>query len=212
MDNQKRPAVELAMTESAERQNVKGRDSAPAVDDHERDRDYLTDSEMEKLLVSARKGRFGVRDHALILVMYRHALRVTELTNLKWQHIDLDAGRIWVNRKKAGLSTTQPLQGDEIRSLRAVKRSRKDRLEWVFLSSQGGQMVRQAVNYLIKEAAKRACLDHVHPHMMRHSCGHAMAERGIDTRLMQDWLGHRDIRHTAWYSRTSAKRFDKVWG
>jgi type 1 fimbriae regulatory protein FimB len=211
MDDQQRPAFDLQMTEGAERQNVKGVKLAPAVDDHERDRDYLTDSEMKALLAAARKGRFGVRDHALLLVMYRHGLRVSELVSLKWKHIDLDAGRIWINRKKAGLSTTQPLQGDEVRALRAVRRNRKDGLEWVFLSSQCGQMVRQAVNYLVKEAAKRAGLDHVHPHMMRHSCGHALAEKGTDTRLMQDWLGHRDIRHTAWYSRTSAKRFDGVW-
>lgn len=211
MDTTERPVFELVMPENPDRHNVKGVKRAPAVDDHERDRDYLTDAEMEALLASARKGRFGVRDHALLLVMYRHGMRVSELIGLKWKHIDLDAGRIWVSRKKAGLSTTQPLQGDEVRALRAVRRIRKDGLEWVFLSSQGGQLVRQAVNYLIKEAAKRAGLDHVHPHMMRHSCGHALAEKGTDTRLMQDWLGHRDIRHTAWYSRTSAKRFDGVW-
>ena len=72
-------------------------------------------------------------------------------------------------------------------------------------------MTRQNVNYLIKEAGQRAGIGHVHPHMLRHSCGHALANKGMDTRLMQDWLGHRDIRHTAWYSRTSAKRFDGVW-
>ena len=211
MNNRRPQAAKVVSPPDTERRNVKGVKLEPAVDDHERDRDYLTNTEMEALLAAARKGRFGVRDHALFLIMYRHGLRVTELVNLKWKHVDLEAGRVWVNRKKAGLSTTQPLQGDELRALRAVRRTRKDGLEWVFLSSQGGQMVRQAVNYLIKVTAQRAGLDHVHPHMMRHSCGHALAEKGTDTRLMQDWLGHRDIRHTAWYSRTSAKRFDGVW-
>lgn len=60
-----------------------------------------------------------------------------------------------------------------------------------------------------RKKVTRAGLGHVHPHMLRHSCGHALANKGMDTRLMQDWLGYRDIRHTAWYS--STKRFDGVW-
>ncbi len=72
-------------------------------------------------------------------------------------------------------------------------------------------MTRQNMNYIIKQAGDRARIGHVHLHMLRHSCGHALANKGMDTRLIQDWLGHRDIRHTAWYSRTSTKRFDGVW-
>ena len=119
--------------------------------------------------------------------------------------------RIWVDRLKGGLGTSQPLQGDELRALKAYLRTREDGLPWLFLSSQEGQMTRQNVNYLVKAAGDRANLGDIHPHMLRHSCGHALAEKGTDTRLMQDWLGHRDIRHTAWYSRTSAKRFEGIW-
>ena len=147
----------------------------------------------------------------MLLDSYRHGLRVSEACALTKDDLDLDGARIWVKRLKDGLSTTQPLQGDEMRALRAYLRTRTDDLPWVFLSSQGGQMTRQNVNYLIQQSATRAGLGDVNPHMLRHSCGHALAEKGTDTRLMQDWLGHRDIRHTSWYSRTSAKRFDKVW-
>lgn len=51
----------------------------------------------------------------------------------------------------------------------------------------------------------------LHPHMLRHSTGHILADAGADMRLLQDWLGHRDIRHTALYSRTASKRFEGVW-
>ena len=196
------------MQEVPERQKVKRTET---VDHHERDRDFLNEQEVDALLAAAKKGRFGSRDHTMLLLTYRHAFRVSELVALRRDAIDLDTGRIWVKRRKAGLSTQQPLGGDELRALRAHFRSRTDNLPWAFLSSQGGQMTRQNVNYLIREAGTRAGLGHVHPHMLRHSCGHALANKGMDTRLMQDWLGHRDIRHTAWYSRTSAKRFDGVW-
>ena len=190
------------------RQNVK---SVDVVDSHERGRDFLRESEMDSLLDAAKKARFGSRDYTMLLLMYRHGLRVSELITMRRDAIDLNSGRIWVKRKKSGLSTSQPLGGDELRAIRSYLRSRTDNLPWAFLSSQGGQMTRQNINYLIKESGARAGLGHIHPHMLRHSCGHALANKGTDTRVMQDWLGHRDIRHTAWYSRTSFKRFDGLW-
>jgi site-specific recombinase XerD len=194
---------------SAERRNVKS--PAQPVDAHERVRDFLTATEVDQLLKAAREGRFGVRDYAMLLLTYRHGLRVSELVSLSRQDVTLDEARIWVDRLKGGLATSQPLQGDELRALKAYLRTREDGLPWLFLSSQDGQMTRQNVNYLVKAAGNRAGLGDVHPHTLRHSCGHALAEKGTDTRLMQDWLGHRDIRHTAWYSRTSAKRFEGIW-
>jgi len=72
-------------------------------------------------------------------------------------------------------------------------------------------MVRQAVNYLIAEAGKRAGLSHVWPHMIRHSAGYALANQGTDFRLLQDFLGHRDPKHTTRYIWTSSKRFETLW-
>jgi integrase len=193
----------------AERRNVK---SAVTVDNHERSRDFLTQSEMDALLLAAKKGRFGTRDYSMFLLAFRHGLRASELIGLRKSDIDLEAGRIWVNRKKRGLSTSQPLSGDEIRGLKGYLKTRYDDLPWIFLSSQGTAMSRQNFHYLVVECGHRAGLGEIHPHMLRHSCGHVLADKGMDTRLLQDWLGHRDIRHTAWYSRTSAARFEGVWG
>jgi site-specific recombinase XerD len=81
----------------------------------------------------------------------------------------------------------------------------------VFLSERG-PMTRQAFNYICAELGERAGLNiKVHPHMLRHSCGFALANKGRDTRLIQDYLGHRNITHTQIYTRTSAVRFEGLW-
>src|SRR5215471_21775268 len=168
-----------------------------------RGKDFLTDAEMERFLDAARLGRHGVRDYLLMLMAYRHGLRVSELIDLRLRDLDLDTGRMYVRRKKGSLSTHHPLEGDALRALRAWLRERgqrKDaRLSYLFLSERG-PMTRQAFNYLVKECGLRAklCL-HVHPHMLRHSTGYYLANRGHDTRLIQDYLGHKNIMHTVRY-------------
>ena len=80
----------------ANRRNVK-RDKAATVDEHERThRDFLTQSEIDRLLKAAKAGRFGARDYTMLLLAFRHGLRVSELTSVKRADIDLDSGRIWV--------------------------------------------------------------------------------------------------------------------
>ena len=51
----------------------------------------------------------------------------------------------------------------------------------------------------------------IHAHMLRHACGYALANKGQDFRLIQDWLGHRDPKHTSRYTRVAARRFEGVW-
>lgn len=181
------------------------------MDAHRRRRDYLTPDEVKRLLAAARSGRHGARDHLMLLLMYRHGLRVSELIALRRTDLDLASGRLWVQRLKHGLSTSQPLAGDEIRALRRYLAGRGDLLPWLFLSERGGPLTRQAVNYLLTCIAARAGLGAGHPHILRHSCGHALAHAGRDLRLIQDYLGHRDPRHTARYTRTAAVRFQNIW-
>ncbi len=139
MDTTQTPPFELEVQQALNRQSVK---STETVDVHERDRDFLSEAEVEALLTSARKGRFGARDHTMFRLAFRHGFRVSELLALRRDAIDLNTGRIWVKRKKAGLSTHQLLSGGELRALRAYLRSRADSLPWAFLSSQGGQTTR----------------------------------------------------------------------
>ena len=109
------------------------------------------------------------------------------------------------------MSVEQPVGGDELRALRRYISSRNDHLPWLFVSERGAPLTRQAVNYLLAQASERAGLPPVNPHMLRHSCGFALANRGYDLRLIQDYLGHRDPKHTVHYTRTAGVRFERLW-
>jgi type 1 fimbriae regulatory protein FimB len=188
-------------------------DPKNAVDD--RPKNFLTEAEVENFLKAGRRGRHNVRNFAMLLLAFRHGLRVSELINMRMADVDLDTGRLFVRRLKGSLSTSQPLEGDEIRALRAWLRERINapccNSPLVFLSERG-PMTRQAFNYICVEVGKRAGLNiKVHPHMLRHSCGYALANKACDTRLIQDYLGHRNITHTQIYTRTAAVRFEGLW-
>ena len=180
-------------------------------DAHKRRRNFLGEAEVTVLLDGARPGRHEGRDHLILLTMYRHGLRVSEAVGLRRDEVDLDRARLWVRRLKNGLSVEQPIAGDELRALRRYLATRKDALPWLFVSERGQPLTRQAVNYLLAVAAARAGLPPVRPHMLRHACGFYLANKGYDLRLIQDYLGHRDPKHTAHYTRTAACRFEGLW-
>ena len=196
--------------QSSNRRNVKSV-PATAADAHERTKDYLTETEVIALLEAAKGGRHGARNHLLVLMMYRHGLRVSEAIDLRRDEIDLNRSRLWVRRLKNGLSVEQPIPGDELRAIRRYLALRADALPWLFLSERGHPLTRQAVNDLLAVAASTAGLAPVHPHMLRHSCGFHLANRGFDLRLIQDYLGHRDPKHTAHYTRVAGTRFEGLW-
>jgi len=87
-----------------------------------RSREYLTEQEVEQMMVAAANvGRHGHRDATLILLSYRHGLRVTELVSLRWDQVDLKQGLMHVNRLKQGNASVQPLRGPELRALRRLQ-------------------------------------------------------------------------------------------
>jgi len=64
---------------------------------------------------------------------------------------------------------------------------------------------------MLKRAGKAAGLPHVHPHMLRHGCGYQLVNQGVNTRTIQDYLGHKDVRHTELYTEVDASRFRGLW-
>jgi site-specific recombinase XerD len=184
-----------------------------------RTREYLTGAEIETLMAAARKSsRYGHRDATMILIAYRHGLRASEVCDLQWHQIELGTGRLHVRRSKRGTPSVHPLQGDEIRALRRLQREqgklRKMLLAGphVFASERGGPMTPKGFHQLIQRLGERAGMPFpIHPHMLRHACGYALANAGHDTRSLQAWLGHRNIQHTVRYTELAPDRFKDFW-
>jgi len=176
-----------------------------------RSREYLTPDEVDQLIAVAKRGRHGQRDAALILVAFRHGLRALEIADLEWSQVEWGRSpALHVRRAKNGKPAVHPIRGDELRVLRDLRRNTTG--PFVFETERGGPFTADAVNRLVKTIGKRAKLPFpVHAHMLRHACGYAMANAGHDTRLIQDWLGHRAIQHTARYTELSPNRFRDVW-
>ena len=144
-------------------------------------------------------------------------MRISELLDLHYRDLDLNEGRINVRRLKNGFSTVHPLRFDE---REAIERWTQQRAGWkaagksdaLFISRRGTPLSRQQAYRIIRAAGEEAgTVTHTHPHMLRHACGYELAERGADTRLIQDYLGHRNIRHTVRYTASNAARFAGIW-
>ena len=87
-----------------------------------RTREYLTDSEINRLMKAANGNRWGQRDATMILVCYRHGFRAVELVDLRWDQVDFNAATLAVRRVKKGSPATHPIRGDELRALRRLYR------------------------------------------------------------------------------------------
>lgn len=167
---------------------------------------------MEKLMTAAKSlGRHGFRDHTMILLAYRHGLRVSELVSLRWSQIDLSQGLFHVSRVKGGVDSTHPLFGPELRALRKLYREYPE-TDYVFVSERKGPMTDSAFRKLVARAGEEAHLGlPIHPHMLRHSTGFKLANDGHDTRSIQHYLGHKNIQHTVRYTQIAPNRFRDFW-
>jgi integrase len=177
-----------------------------------RTREYLTEAEVKRLLAATKGNRWGHRDGAMILVAYRHGLRASELTDLRWDQVDFVAATLHVRRVKQGSPATHPILGDELRVLRRLQREQEPKSPFVFTSERGVPFTTAGFARMVERAGVEARLGFkAHPHMLRHACGFALAAKGHDTRALQAYLGHRNIQHTVLYTELSPTRFKNFW-
>lgn len=180
-------------------------------------RKFLTLHEVSMLLnVISDSGVNSERNHCLILMTFIHGLRATEVLRLRLSDLDLYGKQIQIFRIKNSFSTVHPLISREIQSITNWLRVRRTMVDqendWLFISRTGQPISRQQFYYILVSASQKADLPLcAHPHMLRHACGYALANNGIDTRLIQDYLGHKNIRHTVRYTASNASRFGGMW-
>ena len=144
----------------------------PEVPDRPLRREWLTELEIEQLCAEARRsGRYGHRDATMILVAFRHGLRVSELVALRWEQVDLDAGRLRVIRRKGSDDSVQPLSGSEIRALRRIKREQEPGTRYVFVTERKAPMTTSGFDKMLRRAAASLGMAGVFCHLLRHACG-----------------------------------------
>jgi type 1 fimbriae regulatory protein FimB/type 1 fimbriae regulatory protein FimE len=177
-----------------------------------RAREYLTGAEIDRLIATAGHNRHGHRDATMILVAYRHGLRVSELVTLRWDAVDFNQGQLHVNRAKNGSPAVHLIPGRELRALRRLKREQEPASPFVFTSERGTPLTSAGFRKLIARLGVAAQFKFlVHPHMLRHACGFKLANEGHDTRALQAYLGHKNIHHTVRYTELTSARFKNFW-
>ena len=178
---------------------------------------FLTVAEAEALLQAPdEKKPRGLRDRAMLEVLYGSGLRVSELATLKTAEINLEDGFL-VCRGKGGKERIVPLGRsscgairrylDEVRPL-----ADPDGREELFLSRRGRPFTRQGVWKLLRQHAAKAGLSaKISPHVLRHSFATHLLERGADLRSVQLMLGHSQITTTQIYTHVSRERLRRVY-
>src|SRR5215468_10928646 len=138
-------------------------------------------------------------------------LRAAQLCDLRWAQVEFGAAALHVRRVKNGTPSVHPLSGSEMRALRRLQRESKTS-PFVFVSERGAPFTTAGFARMVERAAKSAKLGlKVHPHMLRHACGYALANAGHDTRAVQAYLGHKNIQHTVRYTELAPDRFKNFW-
>lgn len=147
----------------------------------------------------------------MILIAYRHGLRVSELVTLQWSQCDVHDGILSVHRVKHGIDTTHPLSGHELRALKRLAREYPE-TSYVFVTERKLPMRPFTFRKIVARAGKHAGFSFpVHPYMLRHATGFKLANDGQDTRAIQHYLGHKNIQHTVKYTQMASERFKNFW-
>lgn len=170
--------------------------------------DVLTISQVELIMErSDRQDAAGLRDRALLEVLYGSGLRASEACGLDMDDLFFGEGFCRV-RGKGDKERFAPLSGSAHRALERyfadgrpfLRSSRASQAPAVFLNRRGGRLSRQSVHHIVEEAGQMAGIEHLHPHTLRHCCATHLLQGGADLRLIQEILGHSDISTTQIYT------------
>ena len=166
--------------------------------------DILTTAEIDRIIATVdMRTTKGIRDSAMLEVLYSCGLRVSELTSLRLSDLFFGEGYIRVIGKgdKQRLVPISTVARDKIQRYLEERRSARSGEEVVFLNNRGGQLTRVMVFTILKQAAQRAGIDkHISPHTFRHSCATHLLEGGASIRQVQEMLGHESILTTEIYT------------
>jgi len=180
---------------------------------------YLEQGELLKVLKLASKQ--SARLHAMVLLAYRHGMRNSEVCGLRFDDIDQKQWTVRIRRGKSSFTNVQALSThpgqpllDERKVLKTwlTNRPVADRSSFVFTSQKGGKLDRSTFFRAFQALAQSAGLDKSkqHPHVLKHSLGSHLAQKNVNTSLIQQRLGHRSITSTAQYIHLSDSQASKV--
>ena len=207
-------SVDFGRQESTETLNVnKTANRSRAKNDELRGKRYLSSNEVEQICKLIRKqSRYPNRDELMVLTAFHHGLRVSELVNIKWQHIDMKAGQLAVKRLKNGIDTLHPISSK--RELMLLRRLYKDQDKptagFVFKNERGGAVSSNGFQKTFGKFSNLALDTKWNVHALRHGCGTSLIERGNDLRTVQVYLGHKNIQNTTVYLHETSKQFEKI--
>jgi integrase/recombinase XerD len=179
----------------------------------------LSLQEVEKLLDSPNKqGHFGIRDKAMLELLYATGIRVSELIGIDIENVHLTMGFVRVigkgNKERiipVGRTASEAIKRylDHGRPHFIAKKHQSDAL---FLNHQGNRLTRQGFWKILKKLTKEAGIEkELTPHTLRHSFATHLLENGADLRAVQEMLGHADISTTQIYTHVSKTRLKDVY-
>ena len=181
--------------------------------DELRGKRHLSPAEVNQICNAIRKkSRNPDRDELMVLMAFHHGFRVSELTNVKWQHIDLKSGQIGVKRMKNGIDTLHPISDKrELLILRRIHRNQqKPNAGFVFKNERGYPVSVNGFQKMFGKFSELALGVKWNSHSLRHACGTTLIDKGHDLRTVQVYMGHKNIKNTTVYLHESSKQFEKI--
>jgi integrase len=207
-------AVDFRKGKSTETLKVaKTANRSRVANDELRGKRHLNPQEVELICKSIRKdSRYPDRDELMVIVAFHHGFRVSELANLKWQHIDLKSGQVAVKRLKNGIDTLHPIS--DKRELLLLKRLHREQSKptagFIFKTERGTAVSTNGFQKMFGKFSEKALSVNWNAHALRHGCGTALIDRGHDLRTVQVYLGHKNIQNTTVYLHESTKQFENI--